>query len=91
MSCPSNKKWVRFLFWKWQTELPHDNIIVGISKFMSSSYDFHVHVKCIKCGVTREHSFIEPEELLRKGITIQELDNVDSRSIYRIEQKNIKW
>ena len=91
MSCPANKKRVRFLFWSWTTERPHKFIILYISRFMSYSKDFIVEVKCTECGVTKEHHFVEPENLLRKGISIMDIDAITADKRFYVASRNIKW
>lgn len=47
-----------------------------ISKFMSSSDTFHEHWKCKVCGATKTDRFVEYDDLLKRGASVEELENL---------------
>jgi hypothetical protein len=76
----------RFLFWKYKN-ISHSYEMIGIWKFMRSSTSFHVQYKCKGCGLLKEDSFVQPDELIIKGISAKTLNDV---SINYVSLKPLK-
>lgn len=71
MSCTKNKK--RFLFWKFEGE--HDFKVIQFGRFMiarNNSY-FVTRFECKACGVQHVRNFVSENELLRHGVSIDEI------------------
>ncbi len=80
MSCIKNPK--KFLWISYNGD--HDWRIEYISKFMEGvSDDFHTRERCILCGLKKNRQFVEAEELIERGIPIEDLNNRDyNRSLF---------
>lgn len=73
MSCTKNIK--KLLFWKWEGD--HDYKINKFGRFMNArtnSY-FVAQFECKNCGVQHTRHFVSENELLRNGITIEQIAN----------------
>lgn len=71
MSCTKNKK--RFLFWEFEGE--HDFKATKFGRFnnaINNSY-FVTKFECKACGVQHIRNFVSENELLRNGISIEEI------------------
>lgn len=55
----------------------HEMQVVRVSKFMSSSTDFHVESRCKHCGLREVEKFVSWEECQFKGIPQEELEKID--------------
>ncbi len=80
MECVKSKK---FLFWKYQT-VDHDYQMFRISKFMKSSDTFHVEFKCSRCGAEKKEKFVEQDDLILAGITVDQLKKIDDLNFYKL-------
>jgi len=74
----------RFLFLKWRY-VEHDYRMYRIIRFMRSSTTFHVEYKC-KCGAKYTRSFVEQDELILAGISVETLNKIDNFNAYYCEQ-----
>lgn len=76
MSCSKNA--IRFLFWKFPG--PHSEEIIRVGKFMVGSSDsFMVRFKCRNCGAERTLHFVPWDELLRYGMSNEEIERASRR------------
>lgn len=73
MSCTKNIK--KFLIWKWEGD--HDYKINKFGRFVNgrtNSY-FVAQFECKNCGAQHTRHFVSENELLRNGITIEQIAN----------------
>jgi hypothetical protein len=71
----------RFLFWTYRV-VNHSYKIFSIRKFMWWSKDFTVEYKCEKCGLFKERSFVNADELLLEGITVENIQEIGTSYFY---------
>ena len=76
MGCPKNIKHHKFLWWKWDTESNHRIEIEYIDKFMRYDDDFVVHWHCPLCEMRKKQHFVEYQDLIRMGLTKEEIDKI---------------
>lgn len=69
MTCTKNPK--RFLFLKYSG--PHDYKVVKFGRFIDTSTRFIVRYECRLCGCQHDESFVTEEDLLRLGVSIEEI------------------
>ena len=69
-----------FLFWKWKA-VEHKYKMYSVSKFMHSSTTFHVRWIC-ECGAEKENHFVTQDELLLKGIPMDEIKKITDFHYY---------
>jgi hypothetical protein len=72
MGCIKNKK----SFLGIPYEGPHDYDIDYVHKFMSTSDDFIVSSSCKLCGCRQNENFVTWDELLNRGMTNEEIEEV---------------
>lgn len=69
MSCINNPK--HLLFIKYNGD--HDDRVIRFGRFMSESKYFIVLYQCSLCGRQHKDSFVSEEQLLAKGVSIDEI------------------
>ena len=76
MSCPLRpKKKYTFLFWEFDVSQPHEWDILKVGVHIPGTSDrFKVHKKCKHCGKFKKDHFVEHEELLRMGMSKEEIE-----------------
>ncbi len=73
MSCFKNKKKILGII---PIEGDHKFKITSISRFVNSSKHLIVDYQCSLCGARERSNFVETEELIRKGFSIETLDEI---------------
>lgn len=83
MDCIKEKK---FLLWRWK-RVEHNYKMHRIRKFMKSSSTFHVDYKCEVCVAEYTRKFVEQDELILAGISVETLNNVDDMNWHSCRSK----
>lgn len=85
-NCIKNKK---FLWWKWRV-VEHSYKPKYISKFMTSSDDYHLEYEC-ECGANFTAKFVTQDELILIGVDIKKLEklNYKSNAFVRFEDAQV--
>lgn len=77
MSCKKNKK--RWLFFTWFGE--HDFKLVRFGRFLRYGSNFVVYKQCRYCRVEVKDYFVNEDDLLDMGVTIEEIEAARDRVI----------